>query len=492
MTGLPRPASSIADAPPLCVDLDGTLVHCDLLHEAALRMVGRRPAAVARMFASALRGRQHLKHFVAANVPLDATLLPYRRDLLDYLVAEKAAGRRLVLVTASPRAWAEAVAAHLGIFDEVHATELQNLKGAHKAQKLVQLFPDGFDYVGDSVADRPVWQAARHSLRAGRGTAVAGPGGGVSYRDFPNGGSSWRAMLRLCRPHQWLKNLLVFVPLLAAHALQDESVLARALCCFVSFSLAASATYIVNDLLDIDADRAHPRKRFRPLAAGAVSVPAGLAMSILLFGLAVSTSFAVGSGLYIVLLSYIAMTMLYSLVVKRLVLVDVFCLAMLYSVRVVAGAVATHVALSLWLIGFSIFLFLALALVKRCAELAIHPASASDMRLAGRGYLRSDLPFLQMLSASSSFAAVVVFTLYAAQPEVGKLYKSPELLWVVAPLLLFWLCRVMLLTHRGRMHDDPIIFTAKDPKSLLLIGLAGAVVVLASVADLQLSLIAYR
>lgn len=477
------------DAVPLCVDLDGTLIHGDLLHEAMLRAVKRGPRHALPAMSALARGRVALKQALAAAGGLDATELPYRQDLLAYLRAEKAAGRRLYLVTASPRIWAEAVAAHLQIFDGVHATEAANLKGAAKAELLVRLHPEGFDYIGDSRADLPVWQAARQVLRAGRGTRIAPPPGRTPALDFPDRGHTATALLRACRPHQWLKNLLIFVPLLAAHAVRDGDALLAAALTFIGFSLTASATYLINDLLDIDADRLHPRKRRRPFAAAVLSVPAGLAAACLLGIAGVATCLAVGGATTAVLLAYVATTLLYSFWLKRVVLVDVFCLAGLYAMRVVAGAVATGVPLSLWLIAFSIFLFLALALVKRCAEMAVRGRDDPGTQLAGRGYLLGDLPLLQMLSASSSFAAVVVFSLYAAQPEVSRLYRSPELLWAVAPLLLFWLCRVLLLTHRGRMHDDPLVFTAKDPKSLALIALAGLVLVVAGVSDLQLNAI---
>ncbi|MGU3667153.1 UbiA family prenyltransferase [Methylobacterium sp. A49B] len=481
-------AQARSDKTPLCVDLDGTLIHGDLLYEAVFAALKRSPGAAFELLGAMLQGRLAVKHVLARVAPFDPALLPYRTDLVEYLRQERAMGRPIHLVTASPRAWAEQVAAHIGIFDAVYGSESVNLKGAAKARFLAESHPDGYDYIGDAKADLHVWQGSRRVLRAGRGTRLQLADAKTSHRDFPTNVFPPFPLLRAMRPHQWLKNLLIFLPLCASHQIDNLGLVIDSAFAFIAFSLTASATYLFNDLLDIPSDRAHPRKRTRPFASGALSIPVGVAAGAILFGVALVIAAMTGVGFLAVLICYILLTVAYSVRLKLSMLIDVFTLATLYSARVVAGGAATGVPLSIWLLAFSMFLFLALAIVKRCAEL-VDRTKAVDERISGRGYFGGDLSVLQSLGSGSSFAAVLVLSLYAAQPEVTRLYANPALLWFIGPILLYWLSRMMLLAQRGHMHDDPIIFALRERKSQILILICVLVALAAVKLDMPMGLI---
>jgi 4-hydroxybenzoate polyprenyltransferase len=439
---------------PLCVDLDGTLVKTDTLLESLVALARRRPLALVRAPAWLWRGRAAFKQELAARALPGVETLPYREDLCAHLAAERARGRRLVLATAADRRIAEAVAAHTGLFSEVLASDGHtNLKGARKRAALEARF-GRFDYVGDSAADIPVWRAARRALVVG--SASARP---------------LRTLARAIRVHQWVKNALVFLPALAAHALGRSSVLVAALLAFVGFSLCASAGYLLNDLLDLESDRRDPKKRHRPLAAGTLSIRAALVMipTLLASGLAIgwraSPSVALLLGVHFVATTW------YSLGLKRVAVLDVMVLAGLYTLRIFTGAAADHVPVSPWLLGVSMFMFMSLALVKRVSELErLHAAGAAVT--PGRGYRVDDLTLTMILGGASGYMTVLILAQYIHSPDVTVLYAHPERLWLLCPLLLFWVSRLWLLTSRGEMDADPVAFALKDRCSQL-IGLAG-------------------
>jgi 4-hydroxybenzoate polyprenyltransferase/phosphoserine phosphatase len=464
----------------LACDLDGTLCRTDTLHEAVLALVARRPAAVFQLIGWAAGGKAALKDRVAEAVVIPGDALPLNEDVVAELRAARAAGRRTALVTASDRRQAEAVASATGLFDEVHATgNGQNLKGAEKARFLAERFgAGGYDYLGDAAADVPVWAGARQAITVGatartRRLAEAA-NASVRHISLPAGRSA--AMLRAIRPHQWSKNLLLFVPMLAAH---DPGALWQVLLGFIAFCLTASAVYVINDLVDLQADRAHPRKRKRPFAAGTLSAATGIGMSVGLLAAAVALGLFTGNPLFVgVLALYLAATFAYSLWLKRKLLVDVLMLAALYTVRIIAGGAAAGIVLSPWLLGLSMFLFLSLAAVKRQAELMDQLATGRDS--SGRAYTVDDLPILRGMALASGHAAVMVMALYISSDAVQTLYGRPWLLWLVCPLLLYWNLRMVMTAHRGRMTDDPIVFAARDRVSLMVVALTVAVAVLAA------------
>ena len=465
----------------LVVDLDGTVVRSDLLFESFWAAMARDWRTPLRAGMALLRGgRAGLKDRLASDGPVDPGSLPYDEGVLEHVRRWRAAGGRTALVTASSQVLAQKVADHLDLFDEVHGSRgTRNLKGAHKAAFLTGRFGrGGFDYIGDAEADLPVWQAAHHAisvtphqaLRRRLDALMADRPGSVTH--LPAAPVTRSAYLRALRPHQWLKNALVFVPMLAAHQLTGAT-LGQSVLAFAVFSLVASSVYLLNDLLDLAADRAHPRKRRRPLASGALPLAQGTALAPLLLVAGLALALPLGWAFVGVMAVYYAATLAYSLTLKRKVIIDICVLAGLYTLRIVAGGTATGIELSVWLLAFSIFFFFAMAAVKRQAEL-VDGEAAGTARVHGRGYRVSDLPLVSMMAIASGYLSVLVMALYIYAPEVRDLYGRPEALWGICLVLLYWVSRMVMVTHRGMMHDDPIVYAVRDRISLVCLALIAA------------------
>ena len=463
----------------LVVDLDGTLCRTDTLHEALLNRVATRPLGLFRWPGWLTEGKVGFKARIADLGVLEARDLPLNEAVLETVRAAREAGRRTALVSAADHRQVTAIAAATELFDEAYGSaEGQNLKGAEKAAFLkAQYGPGMFDYIGDSKADLPVWAVARHAItvQAGQGLRQAAEAVNprVSHIDPPEARAS--AMLRALRPHQWSKNLLLFLPMLAAH---DLSNLVSVVIGFLSFCLTASAVYVVNDLIDLPADRAHPRKCRRPFAAGELSAATGAVMATGLLLAALILGFLTGQPAFLGVLSlYLTVTFLYSLYLKRKLLVDVLTLAGLYTVRILAGGAAAGVILSPWMLGFSMFFFLSLAAIKRQAELV--DLKSTGRQGLGRAYEIEDLPVIRSMAMSAGHAAVLVLALYISSSDVQQLYPRPVFLWMICPLLLYWCTRMLMKTHRGVMTDDPIVFAVTDRVSQA-VGLVSAAIVLAA------------
>jgi 4-hydroxybenzoate polyprenyltransferase len=466
-----QPPVAIQAERPLCVDLDGTLVKSDTLVDSLMILARRHPTAFLRTPLWALKGKAYLKSQVASLVTLDAAQLPYNRPLLDYLREEHAAGRKLYLATGADGVLAWKIATHLGIFEYVMASDgALNLTGHNKLQHLEQRFAaDGFDYVGNALPDLPLLQGARQAMVANPDlrlkSALTRHKIDVS-RNFADRVRLPVALAKALRVHQWAKNLLVFLPLLLAHSLRLKPVLA-ATAAFFCFCFTASATYIFNDLLDLEQDRVHLSKRKRAFAAGDLSVATGLGISLSLTALAVVTAVYLPATFQFYLLLYFVTTLAYSLSLKRIVLVDVIILSSLYTIRMMAGSAATHDPVSPWLAAFSIFLFLSLAMVKRFSELQnLHTRGVNPTN--GRGYLLSDVEQLRSFGTSSAYASIVIFALYINGRDVVALYHHPNRMWLITPLLILWISRVWLLASRGLLDEDPVVFALSDRMSLLL------------------------
>jgi len=464
---------------PLCVDLDGTLIRSDLLLESSLALLRRNPANLFRFFGWLLKGKAHLKREIAARTEIDAALLPYDDRVVAWLRGE-AAQRPQVLCTASDRKFAEAVATHIGGFGEVFASDgARNLAGANKGDALRERFGDrGFDYAGNAAPDLAVWRHARRGIVVNASPGLAKRAAQVveveRVFDRPAGGI--RAWIKAMRLHQWLKNLLVFLPLLASHRVFDSHAVLLSVLAFVAFGFCASGVYLLNDLLDLEADRGHPRKRLRPFAAGMLPLTTGLAAAPLLTLAAFVLASYVGPRFALVLIGYYALTLAYSFGIKRVAMLDMVVLAGLYTVRIVAGTVAILAALSFWLLAFSMFLFLSLAMVKRYTELRLLLVQGRD-RTGGRGYQVDDLPLIQSLGAASGYLAVLVLALYINSTASEVLYRHQQVLWLLCPLLLYWISRVWLIAHRGAMHDDPVVFALTDSVSRIVLAVCAVVVV---------------
>lgn len=449
---------------PLVVDLDGTLTPTDTLVESLIAAIHQSPLNLLRLPLWLLKGRAGFKASVAARAGITAATLPYREPVVAYLREEKARGRRIVLATAAHRSIADAVGGHLGLFDQVLATGGgDNLKGHAKLEAIREGVGDAFVYAGDSRADLPIWRASEAAVLVGvsPATAAAVRREVAVEREFTAESAGPKVWLRALRVHQWLKNLLLFVPLLTAFSFTSIGALAETGLAFLSFSLAASATYLLNDLWDLDADRAHPRKRLRPFASARLPILHGLAAAAGGLVVAFAMAFAVSRGFALVLAVYVVATTTYSWVLKGYVLIDVVMLSLLYTLRILAGSVAIGIATSSWLLAFSVFMFLSLALVKRCAEL-VSLAQNGAAATRGRDYRVTDLAVLWPLGVGAALSAAVVFGLFISVPETQARYGSPRLLWLVAVGLVYWLARLWIKTSRGEMHDDPLVYAIKD------------------------------
>ena len=486
----PSTALDIATLPVLCVDLDGTLVKSDTLYDSALAVARHHPAALLNFPSWLLQGKAALKQHLAQTIQLDVTHLPYNRELLQYLEQQRSTGRPIYLATAADADTANRIAGHLGLFTGVLASNGKlNLAGKNKLAAFQSQFGDNFSYIGNASPDLPLLEHCKEpmvanptaGLRAGLRKARITP-----VRTFDERVSPFKAWFKAIRIHQWAKNVLLFVPLLLAHA-WAPGLIAGSVLGFFSFCLGASATYIVNDLLDLEVDRQHPRKRRRPFASGDLSALSGVVV-VALFLLAsvalallvppvvarLSPQYALVKPLHFLLWLgiYLVTTLAYSLRLKRMVLVDVIVLSGLYTIRIVAGTAATGIPPSVWLGGFSIFFFLSLAFVKRFAELE-NLRERGGASAGGRGYHISDLEQLRTFGTASGYASVVVFTLYISNLDAAQLYEHTRRLWLLVPVLLLWISRLWLVASRGLLNEDPVVYAITDRRSLLL----GAVVV---------------
>ncbi len=486
----PTRPSSLALMLPLCVDLDGTLVRSDTLIDSTLALARQSPTTLFLLPIWLRSGKAALKQKITQAVELDVVHLPYNRPLLQYLEQQHALGRPLYLATAADRALADRVASHVGLFTGVLASDgAHNLAGENKLAAFRERFPEGFCYIGNASADLPLLSACS---AAGAEVLVANPTAGllaglrarkiVPTRSFVERASFWKAWLKAIRLHQWAKNVLLFLPLLLAHV-RDAGLIAGAIVAFLSFGLCASATYIINDLLDVEADRIHPRKRRRPFASGDLSAIHGVAVVGVFFVCAVLLAIAVPRVVSLLssastlprpfsflgwLLFYTVTTLAYSLRLKRALLIDVIVLSGLYTIRILAGSAASGIEVSTWLAGFSIFFFLSLAFVKRFAELE-NLRSRGGIMSKGRGYHVEDIEQLRSFGSASAYASVVVFTLYISNlSNAHELYRHSTRLWLLVPVLLLWLSRLWLLASRGQLDEDPVVYAITDRRSLSL------------------------
>ena len=470
---------------PLCVDGDGTLVKSDTLVDSVLAIARQHPGLLIRIPGWMGQGKALFKRHITSSVELDVEHLPYNKPLLEWLLGEHAEGRAIFLATAADRTLADRVAAHLGIFAGVLASDgSTNLAGGNKLAAFRQRFGDSFCYIGNASPDTELLKACESPMVANPHSSLSAAlkrAGVVPVRTFEDRISPVKGWLKAVRLHQWAKNTLIFVPLLLAHA-WNAATIATALLAFLSFGLCASATYIINDLLDIEADRKHPRKRRRPFAGGDISAFAGVAavagmmVASVVLALGVPHLFAAMPGGHPLakpfrfiewLALYTVTTLTYSIYLKRKLLLDVFVLSGLYTVRILAGSAATGVLVSTWLAGFSVFFFLSLAFVKRFSELeSLRERGGSTSN--GRGYWIGDLEQLRALGTGAAYAAVVVMTLYISNPETTRLYVHTTRLWLVVPVLLLWLSQVWMLASRGEMHDDPVVWAITSKRSLLM------------------------
>lgn len=474
----------------LAVDLDGSLIFTDLLYETFVRVVFKKPWLLFLAPFWILKGIAFTKSKLSRLGVPDIRNLPYNSDLINWLSEEKKKGRRLVLCTGSHISLANKVSNELGIFDEVLATDDQtNLTGSKKATALVEAYGEkNFSYVGNEKKDLKVWKKASSAVVVNSRPHLAERASQhcLVEKSFEKSRPTLRVIFKAIRVHQWSKNALVFVPLLTAHKIFDLHLVMLTALSFLAFGLCASATYILNDLSDLDSDREHWKKRYRPMASGALSIKLGVVLcsAMLLCSIFIALAF-LPLGFIVVLGSYTAITLGYSFWFKRLQTVDIVVLASLYTVRLFAGSAAVSVAPSFWLLSFSMFIFLCLAIVKRISEIMKkQDQDPTANKLSGRGYFISDLSVLMSLGSSSGMVAILVFAMYVNSPTTIELYRSPMLLWAICPIIGYWVIRVLVMTARGQIDEDPISFAIRDKRSWI----AGAAAIAAVIAAWQIKI----
>jgi 4-hydroxybenzoate polyprenyltransferase/phosphoserine phosphatase len=466
----------------LCVDLDGTILATDSLWEAILAVLRRAPWELLLLPYLLLRGKAPFKRFIAERADLDVAALPFRDDVVEFIRGESQSGREVILVTGADTHIAEAVAKHLGLFTRVLASDGRtNLRGKSKLRAVRELIGGGgFDYIGDGAADIPVYEAATECMLVGPSPSLlrrVRQTARVRQTFGPETRKRW-AILREMRIRQWSKNVLVFVPLLLAHLVTDLHRLLLCIVAFFSFSLVASGVYVVNDLLDLEADRKNPTKKLRPLASGALSVRTAMGVAPFLFAAGLGLAALLKPDYLYLVIAYIVIGFGYSLYLKRKIVADVMVLAGLYTLRIFAGGVAGDVLVSPWLMAFSVFMFLSLAFVKRYAEILRLPPGSEESP-SRRGYRREDSEVFHTIGASCGCISVLVLALYVNTSEVTILYRRPQVLWLVCGLLLYWLTRTWFAAHRGDIEDDPLTFSLKDRTSYL-VAIATILVLLAA------------
>jgi 4-hydroxybenzoate polyprenyltransferase/phosphoserine phosphatase len=485
-TAAPPPSAERA-AGVLFVDLDGTLIRTDLLHEAVLALLKQSPWRLLRALSRLTHGRVAFKKAISDVITPEIRQLPFRQEVLDFIAEQRSIGRKVVLATAADSAWAQSIADELGVFDGILASDgTRNLKGAAKLDAIEAYCREhghvGFDYVGDGRADLPIWRRAR-------GVYLVAPSGWLlrKVHEFAEPAailrtreSAMRSVLAALRPQQWVKNVLVFVPLVTSHNVFHFSLAMANAIAFACFCLCASAVYVLNDLADISADRIHPVKRNRPFASGALPVSWGLplASGLLFVGFAVA-ALTLPVGFSVALAAYFIATCAYSFVAKRIVMLDVLTLAGLYAIRVLAGGAATGIPVSEWLMAFSLFLFASLAFAKRYAELE-RLLRANGGAANGRGYHVADIGLIESMGPASGYIAVLVLALYVNGEQMKTLYRNPWPLWLLCPILMYWISRIWIKAKRGELSEDPIVFALRDRVSVILGAIVFGLLVAAS------------
>lgn len=453
---------------PIFVDLDGTLLKTDTIFELLILLLKHKFSSFLLSPFWLLKGRSYFKAKISKHVKIDPKLLPYNLKFLNYLRKQARKGRLIYLATGSFHAEAKAIADHLGIFNDVLASDdSTNLIGLNKLKAIKAFTNNGpFIYAGNSGVDLIIWNEADQAIvvRASLGLKEAASAQTPVIKYFPASKNLFQSLLNALRVYQWVKNLLLFIPLLMAHKITDFFALIQVSFGFLAFNCIASGVYICNDLLDLHNDRQHPTKRRRPYAAGDLPLWTGFVLFPILLSAGFWAAFWLDKHFFLLLAAYFAITCAYSFKLKSLATIDVICLSVLYTWRVLTGGVLANVEVSPWLLAFCCFLFYSLALAKRSAELLIFISKQNQLK-TGRNYLITDLPIINTIGIASSCMAVLVFALYISSSTVQSIYKNPEFLWPICLALLYWTSRIWIITNRGKMHQDPIVFALKDKAS---------------------------
>lgn len=460
----------------LVCDLDECLVKTDALYEQWLVLLKKRPLLFLLSFFWLIKGKTYFKNQLVNHTLLNAHLLPYRKEVIDVIQSYRSQRKgQVILASASPRLWIESVANHLGIFDHAIGSTNENLKGNKKLQAIKNLIGNSeFCYIGDHDVDLELWSESNKIIAVNPSTDLRNKIENLKkptqfIYDKKNSG---KLLLKQIRPHQWVKNALVFLPALAGHQIFTPGIFINCLLAFAGFSLSASFVYVLNDLLDLSSDRNHHSKKLRPFASGDLSIKWGLfLLPSLLIGVMVLSSLLPVS-FFGWIATYLTLNLGYSLYFKQSVVIDIIILSLMYTLRIFAGSAATSVPVSEWLLSFSTLFFFSLACVKRYTEII---RSKNKITLDGRGYRQVDHPIVKSLGVGSGLISILIVLLYLKSPDVRGLYTHPQNLWFTTPVLLFWISRIWLLTNRDEIHDDPVVFAVKDKVSWLCFALLGII-----------------
>jgi 4-hydroxybenzoate polyprenyltransferase/phosphoserine phosphatase len=456
---------------PLCLDLDGTLIKSDALFESLIQMLKGNPLLIIMVPFWLAKGKPNLKEEIDKRIEFNAEFLPYNEELINYAKEEKAKGRKVYLVTASHISIAKKVGEYLGFFDGIYGTENGvNLKSKRKAEFLNNKFGKGkYVYAGDAKVDYNIWDdSAKAIVVSDNKSFIDQVNSKYEVENvFYDKKNLLKTIIKEIRVYQWVKNILLFLPLLLAHSISNVTLLTDVIIGFFSFSLSASFVYVLNDLLDLQSDRSHPRKRKRPLASGKLPIQIGIILVPLLLIIGLSLSFLISFKFQIILISYIVLTTAYSFKLKKIPMLDIILLATLFTTRIVAGAYAAEVYLSMWILAFSMFFFMNLAVLKRYTEL-LTMKKRNEIEARGRGYTVEDMGLLLSIGPAAGFLSVLIFVLYINSSQATGLYSNTEILWLIAPIFLYWISRIWHLSVRGKMTDDPIVFTVKDRASYIV------------------------
>ena len=465
--------------PPLVVDLDHTCVKTDLLLEYLLALLRKGPRYLFFLPFWLVKGRSQFTLEIVRRASLDVSLLPYRSEFLDYLKQQRAQGRSIFFATRNDAQLTWQLADFLMSFGETLAPD--NPHNNPQPESLIRRFGEkGFDYATSGRSGTAVLRSARRVMlvHPSRKAEVSAERVAQVDRIFEPRDQRRINYLTPLRPRHWLKNLLVFAAVFGAHRFDEPALLGKVLIAFVALCCCASSGYLLNDLFDLAADRRHPRKRFRPFAAGDLPLSYALALipMLVLFGwglAATLSAFCVA-----MLMTYFVLTVTYSLYLKKVALLDVLVLAGLYTLRIMVGSAAVAIWPSPWLLAFSMFLFVSLAFIKRYSEL-VTMRNIDGNAAKARGYEAGDAELLAAKGTASGYLAVLVLALYIASGPAHTLYSRHQLIWILCPLLLYWIGRMWLIAHRGQMGDDPVLFATSDRTSRVLILLMFVTAVLA-------------
>lgn len=456
---------------PLCVDLDGTFLLTDSLLESILGAIKLKPIVLLLIPFWLLKGRANLKSQITKFFIPNVETLPINDEVLKFITEQKLKNRKIILTTATNIKVAENIVNNYAVFDEFFASSNENnLRASNKANFLIEKFGEKqFDYIGNSFDDLKVWQFSNNAILVNPSKNLVKKVQRINQNivSISLNKTTFYDYIQQIRIHQWLKNILIFLPFLLAHKINLQNLINSTLA-FIAFSFIASFVYIINDLFDLESDRRHPTKKYRPLACGKISISKAFFISLILFiaGSVISIKFL---NIYFIstLAIYLFITTIYTFYVKRIVILDIITLSLLYTIRLIAGGVSTYIEVSEWLLGFSLFFFLSLATMKRYTELLIINEQ-NKTKTSGRGYSIKDISLIRTIGLSTGYLSVLIFSLYLNSFKVISLYKNPKILWLITLSLLYWISRLWLISHRGEMNDDPIIFIAKDKISYFI------------------------